>query len=114
MNINPTDNKRLSDLQTLPLKDTASGLPDSPSSRLSALTPKQLGYYFPAEFDLHVATWLSWPHKEASWPGKIDSIFPHYAQRVLELTNGEIVRSNVVSKMMQQFAIIHLENLHVE
>jgi hypothetical protein len=26
--------------------------------------------YFPAEFAPHTATWLSWPHKEESWPGK--------------------------------------------
>ncbi|MFN9113285.1 MAG: agmatine deiminase family protein, partial [Bacteroidota bacterium] len=42
-------------------------------------TPKSLGYYFPAEFAQHDATWLSWPHKEASWPGKIDSIYPAYS-----------------------------------
>ncbi len=47
--------------------------PDSP-------TPKELGYYFPAEFAPHVATWLSWPHKEASWPGKIHTIYAPYAQ----------------------------------
>ncbi|HEX5025468.1 MAG TPA: hypothetical protein VFV68_09350, partial [Agriterribacter sp.] len=35
-------------------------------------TPKKLGYYFPAEFAPHCATWLSWPHKEASWPGKLN------------------------------------------
>ncbi|MGN6508147.1 MAG: agmatine deiminase family protein, partial [Chitinophaga sp.] len=45
-------------------------------------TPKQLGYYFPAEFHPHTATWLSWPHKEASWPGKIHTIFPYYSQFV--------------------------------
>ncbi|HEU4609107.1 MAG TPA: agmatine deiminase family protein, partial [Chitinophagaceae bacterium] len=44
-------------------------LPDWPS-------PKDRGYYFPAEFEEHSATWLSWPHKEASWPGKIHSIYP--------------------------------------
>jgi agmatine deiminase len=76
-------------------------------------TPKELGYHFPAEFDLHIATWLSWPHKEASWPGKIDTIFPYYAQFIKELTNGELVRINVASKMMQQFAIMHLENIGV-
>lgn len=89
-------------------------LSDLPSNGLSDFFPKQLGYYFPAEFDLHVATWLSWPHKEASWPGKIDAIFPYYAQFIKELTKGEIVRINVASKMMQQFAIIHLENADVD
>jgi agmatine deiminase len=87
---------------------------DLPSSGLSDQSPKQLGYHFPAEFDLHVATWLSWPHKEASWPGKIDSIFPYYVQFIKELTKGELVRINVANKMMQQFAIMHLENAGVD
>ena len=45
-----------------------------------AATPKSLGYRFPAEFEEHEATWLSWPHKEASWPGKLDAVYPYYAQ----------------------------------
>lgn len=75
---------------------------------------KDLGYYFPAEFAPHIATWLSWPHKEASWPGKIDTIFPYYAQFVKELTKGEIVRINITNKQMQQFATGHLENAGVD
>jgi agmatine deiminase len=43
-------------------------------------TPKELGFHFPAEFAKHSATWLSWPHKEASWPGKIETIYPVYAE----------------------------------
>lgn len=85
-----------------------------PSSRLTDFSPKELGYYFPAEFDLHVATWLSWPHKEASWPGKIDAIFPYYAQFIKELARSEIVRINVANKMMMQFAIMHLENANAD
>lgn len=67
-------------------------------------TPKELGYYFPAEFAPHVATWLSWPHKEASWPGKINSIYPSYVKFIKELTKGELVRINVVDQLMQQQA----------
>jgi agmatine deiminase len=67
-------------------------------------TPQQLGYYFPAEFSTHVATWLSWPHKEASWPGKIQSIFPYYSQFVKELSHGERVCINVNDASMQSFA----------
>ncbi|MGZ8557419.1 MAG: agmatine deiminase family protein [Chitinophagaceae bacterium] len=79
-----------------------------------SLSLKESGYYFPAEFAPHIATWLSWPHKEESWPGKIDTIFPCYVQFIKELTKGEIVRINVNSKMMQQFAIMHLENFNVD
>lgn len=67
-------------------------------------TPKKLGYYFPAEFAPHQATWLSWPHKEASWPGKIMSIYPNYAAFIKEVSAGESVHINVVDQAMQNFA----------
>src|SRR3954453_11797704 len=63
-------------------------------------TPKALGYCFPAEFAPHQASWLSWPHKEASWPGKIESIYPSYCLFVKELTKGELVRINVGDEKM--------------
>ena len=34
------------------------------------MTPKDQGYYMPAEWAEHQATWLSYPHNEDSWPGK--------------------------------------------
>ena len=71
-------------------------------------TPKQLGYYFPAEFAPHEATWLSWPHKEASWPGKINTIFPYYAQFIKAISKGEKVRINVADEAMQHFALQYL------
>ena len=77
-------------------------------------TPKEKGYYFPAEFAPHIATWLSWPHKEASWPGKMDTIFPPYAKFIKELTAGEKVCINVKDEMMKSFAIGHLEKEKVD
>lgn len=71
-------------------------------------TPKESGYYFPAEFAKHEATWLSWPHKEASWPGKIESIYPNYSLFVKYLTAGELVRINVVDEAMKAAATNHL------
>jgi agmatine deiminase len=72
-------------------------------------TPRQSGYYFPAEFARHHATWLSWPHKEASWPGKIDAIYPVYAQFVKLVAEGEFVNINVADEVMEQNATQHLE-----
>lgn len=72
-------------------------------------TPKDLGYYFPAEFAPHVATWLSWPHKEASWPGKINSIFPNYSLFVKYLADSELVRINVADERMKSLAATQLE-----
>jgi agmatine deiminase len=72
-------------------------------------TPKELGYYFPAEFAPHAATWLSWPHKEASWPGKIQAIYPFYAKFIKELAKGEKVNINVNDQAMKDFAIQQLQ-----
>ncbi|HEV9038086.1 MAG TPA: agmatine deiminase family protein [Puia sp.] len=77
-------------------------------------TPGAAGYYFPAEFAPHSATWLSWPHKEASWPGKISSIYPFYGQFVLELTKGEEVCINVADEAMQAFATRYLMEAGVD
>ena len=72
-------------------------------------TPAAAGYFFPAEFYPHEATWLSWPHKEASWPGKIDAIFTPYSQFVALLSKSEKVRINVSDEAMRVKAIQHLE-----
>ncbi|MEK7224850.1 MAG: agmatine deiminase family protein, partial [Bacteroidota bacterium] len=77
-------------------------------------TPKQLGYYFPAEFASHIATWLSWPHKEASWPDKIHTIYTSYAKFIKELTRGERVNINVCDEAMKSFAISHLVKENVD
>jgi len=71
-------------------------------------TPRQLGFYFPAEFSRHEATWLSWPHKEASWPGKIDSIFPIYSEFIKFVAAGELVKINVADEAMKKTATAHL------
>ncbi len=64
------------------------------------LTPKSLGYYFPAEFAPHDAIWLTWPHKEESWPGKINSIYPSYTEFVKIVSLTERVCINVLDEKM--------------
>ncbi|MCQ6958107.1 agmatine deiminase family protein [Mucilaginibacter aquariorum] len=66
--------------------------------------PANAGFFFPAEWAKHTATWLSWPHKEASWPGKLGMIYGKYAEFIKVLTEGEIVRINVVDEQMAAFA----------
>ncbi len=72
-------------------------------------TPLALGYSFPPEFAPHFATWLSWPHKEASWPGKIDVIYPFYAAFIKELSRVERVHINVSDEKMKDFALQHIK-----
>jgi len=64
------------------------------------LTPKSLGYYFPAEFAPQDAIWLTWPHKEESWPGKIASIYPSYTEFVKIVSLTERVCINVLDEKM--------------
>jgi len=71
--------------------------------------PKQNGFHFPAEWTKHTATWLSWPHNEGSWPGKIGLIYPKYCAFIKVLTEGELVRINVADEQMEAFARQHLQ-----
>ncbi|MDB5014358.1 MAG: agmatine deiminase, partial [Daejeonella sp.] len=75
-----------------------------------SLTPQKLGYRFPAEWERHEATWLSWPHKGESWPGKIDSIYSVYAQFIKVLAESEKVRINVADERLKNFALKHIKD----
>ena len=52
-------------------------------------SPAALGYRMPAEWEPHASTWLSWPHKESSWPGKLADIPPIWVEIVRALVAGE-------------------------
>jgi agmatine deiminase len=78
------------------------------------MTPKEEGYHFPAEFSRHTATWLSWPHKEASWPGKIESIYPIYCQFIKLVAEGEKVNINVVNEAMKDQATRLLQQVNAD
>ncbi|HEX6645349.1 MAG TPA: agmatine deiminase family protein, partial [Gemmatimonadales bacterium] len=62
--------------------------------RPDAPTPAQLGYAMPAEWAPHRGTWLSWPHKEASWPGKFEPVPDIFAEMVRHLAAVEEVHIN--------------------
>jgi len=87
-----------------------------PTSGLSDLlqTPKKQGYQFPAEWTKHEATWLSWPHKEASWPGKIETIYKPYCEFIKIVATGEKVRINVKDEEMKAFAVSELEKVEAD
>lgn len=65
-------------------------------------TPKDLGFRFPAEWEKHESTWLSYPHNENSWPGKIETIFPSYNLFVKHLAEHETVNINVEDEAMKE------------
>jgi agmatine deiminase len=56
--------------------------PDSPAS---------LGYRLPAEWEPHAGTWLAWPHKLETWPGKFAPIPDVWTELVATLARHEPV-----------------------
>lgn len=55
------------------------------------MTPAQLGYRWPAEWETHAATWVAWPHNLDTWPGHLDSVRAQMALLVCLLADHEPV-----------------------
>ncbi len=62
------------------------------------MTPKQLNFRMPAEWEPHQATWLAWPHEPADWPGKFEPIPWLYGEIVRILSKVEQVNIMVVGQ----------------
>ncbi len=54
-------------------------------------TPAQLGYYMPAEWSRHAATWLSWPKDPVTWPKRVPQVEEIFLQMMAALAPHEIV-----------------------
>jgi len=54
-------------------------------------TPFERGFWMPAEWEHHEATWLGWPHEVTDWPGKFPAIPWAYAEIVRHLSRVERV-----------------------
>lgn len=77
----------------------------------NAYTPKQLGFSFPAEWHKHKATWLSYPHNENSWPGKIETIYPSYNLFIKELAQVEQVHINILDEIQKSWVESELKKI---
>lgn len=58
----------------------------------NAQPPARLGYRWPAEWEPHAATWLSWPRNPRTWPGKFEAIPEKFAAFVRLLAEFEPVQ----------------------
>ncbi len=54
-------------------------------------TPAALHYRMPGEWEPHDATWISWPHRQATWPGAFEPIPGVFARLIQTLSAFEIV-----------------------
>jgi agmatine deiminase len=80
---------------------------------LQLKTPRQLGYRMPAEWELHEATWLAWPHNPADWPGKFQTIPWLYAEIVRLLAAHERVHILVDHARAERLAVSTLRRAGV-
>lgn len=55
----------------------------------------------PAEWAPHRGTWLSWPHRESSWPGKFEPVPGVFVEIVRRLVPQEEVHINVTGPEME-------------
>ena len=78
------------------------------------MTPKELGYRFPAEWEQQSATWLSWAHKEASWPDKFEPIPDVYTGIVKTIARFQHVNINVADEAMLTEVTVRLTNAGVD
>jgi agmatine deiminase len=78
------------------------------------VTPRDLGYRMPAEWEPHEATWIAWPHERADWPEKFVPIPWVYGEVVRHLVDGERVRVLVDDERLRRRATRVLSRLGVD
>ena len=58
-------------------------------------TPASLGFRMPAEWEPQAAIWLSWPHRQKTWPSNYRPIPSKFAEIAATISRYEPVRFNV-------------------
>ncbi|MEI6847365.1 MAG: agmatine deiminase family protein [Chlorobiaceae bacterium] len=62
-------------------------------------------YFMPPEWAFHKATWLSWPHKLESWPGRFEPVPAVFVEIISWLSSSEDVYINVLDEVMESEAL---------
>lgn len=75
---------------------------DSPLVSPLVRPPARDGYRWPAEWEEHAATWLSWPHNLETWPGRLPAVEDAFCEIVRVLCQRESVRINVCDEAMRE------------
>ncbi len=70
---------------------------------MSLPTPRSEGYYMPAEWRRHEATWLSWPKNPLTFPKEmVGRVEDTYCEMISALVRGEKVKLLVDDKGMEE------------
>lgn len=74
----------------------------APNHSPRAATPRADGYRWPAEWEPHAATWLSWPHNPETWPGRLAAVESVFVEMVAALAPFERVEINVADAALAE------------
>lgn len=66
------------------------------------MAPSDTGWRWPAEWEPHRATWLSWPHNPETWPGRLDRAEAAFCTIVRALEGRETLCINVADAAMEE------------
>lgn len=73
--------------------------------------PRTSGFYFPPEWHPHTATWLTFPHTQASWQGiKLPKMYDNYLQLIKNISVGEKVGLIVNDEKLREKVTQLLQN----
>lgn len=85
------------------------------STTNSLPTPKESGFTFPAEWHPHRATWLTFPHNEASWQGdRLAKMRPQYLAFIKAISQGENVGIIANDEKLKNFIVGELDKINVD
>lgn len=74
-------------------------------------TPAANGYVWPAEWERHDATWLSWPHDPVTWPDRVPKAELAFEQMIRALAPGERIELLCNGEAVEQRARDHLKGV---
>ncbi len=80
----------------------------------SYISPKTSGYYFPAEWEKHRATWLSFPLNDESWPGKMNDVYHAFFQFIKIISLSENVAINVHNQNLAKYVLETAETYNID
>ncbi|MBR9999003.1 MAG: agmatine deiminase family protein [Cyclobacteriaceae bacterium] len=78
------------------------------------LIPRSQGYYFPAEWTQHRATWVTLPLNDGSWPGMMNTVYDAFFRFIQIISLSEIVAINVQNEIMAAFVDDMLNNYRID
>ncbi|MCZ2472377.1 agmatine deiminase family protein [Aquirufa ecclesiirivi] len=78
-------------------------------------SPKERGFFFPAEWHPHEATWITFPHNDHSWQGdKLSHMYPEYFALIKAISQGEKVKINVNHVALKDFILGELPKYDID